>query len=294
MHSLEQVSSFVAVYDNGSYSAAAKKRNKSRATIREQIQGYEDLLGYPLFVIDGKKAQPTREAKQLIKRARLLVRQHESLYTHGINLFSQPVSEINICYDTITPTSLIVQSDLFIRKHHPNINVNWIHRSKAAALEGLDSGDFDLVLLPVIGDEVLNKNITWKVVATVEMGLFTRKDSPLTRIEALTVEDLIDDTLLVSEGLSDIHISLNNFNVMPNTSIVSNNDVLCELLQYSGWTIFPKFYIHDLKRAESLVQLKLDEVNEKISYALSCYYTHDREQNEPFQSIIRFMANYQK
>ncbi|SKA60901.1 helix-turn-helix domain-containing protein [Enterovibrio nigricans] len=55
MHTIEQLTAFISVYEKGSYSAAAAALGKSRTTVREHVMAYEDTLGYSLFVIEGKK-----------------------------------------------------------------------------------------------------------------------------------------------------------------------------------------------------------------------------------------------
>lgn len=286
MHSIEQISSFVAVYEAGSYSAAAKLRGKSRATIREQIQAYEDIIGYDLFTIDGKKATPTTNAEHLIKRARLVVRQHESLYTHSMKLFDERTPVINICHDTITPTKLIICTDRFVRKHHPYVNVNWFHRSRSDAIDGLESGEYDLAILPAFYKARHTKNITWKALGAVPMKIFARPTSPLRSIDSITIEDLSLETHLVSEGLADIDSQSTGFKMMPNSSTVSNNDILCELLLHNGWSFLPEFYVKQSHFKDQLIKLEVDEINKEMTLYINCFYTHDKEQHELFSNII--------
>ncbi|WP_052260651.1 LysR family transcriptional regulator [Photobacterium gaetbulicola] len=288
MHSIDQVSSFVAVYDCGSYSAAAKKKNKSRATIREHIQSYEDILGYELFKIEGKKATPTENANRLIKRARLLVRQHESLYSHGISLIERPVSEVNLCFDTVTPTELITAIDRYVRETFPYLNINWIHRNREQALEGLISGEFDIALLPAVGNVIIDKNVTWNSLGIVSMGIFTRKDSPLVSKENLTIEELLNETHLLSEAQADLDNSLTGFKVAPNASLISNNDLLLELLTKTGWALIPKFYIKNCGQRDELVEIFLDEISKGYTVTLNTFFTHAKAQEEPYASILKF------
>ncbi|PSU35776.1 LysR family transcriptional regulator [Photobacterium lutimaris] len=288
MHSIDQVISFVAVYDFGSYSAAAQIKNKSRATIREHIQSYEDVLGYDLFKIEGKKATPTENAKRLIKRARLLVRQHESLYAHGLSLLDNPVSEVNLCFDTVTPTYLITDIDDYIRIKFPKLNINWIHRNREQALEGLLSGEFDIALLPAQGNAVIDKNVTWNSLGNVSMGIFTRKSSPLASNNNLTIEELLNDIHLLSEAQADLDKNITSYKIAPNACLISNNDLLLDLLCKKGWALIPKFYIQAYGQKEKLVEIFMDELNIGYNIVLSSFYTHARGQEEPFKSILKF------
>ena len=122
MHTFEQISAFVAVYEHGSYSNAAKQLNKSRTTVREHVMTYEDLLGYDLFTIQGRKATPTDNATHLYRRAKLVEKQNRSLFTQSQILFDHDVHTVNICYDVMTPLALLAYLDHQLVKNHPEIS----------------------------------------------------------------------------------------------------------------------------------------------------------------------------
>lgn len=292
MHTIDQLTAFVAVYDSGSYSAAAKVTKKSRATIREHILSYEDTLGYELFGIEGKKAAPTANAKRLIKRARLLVSQHQSMFSHGLSLFDKPIAEINISFDTITPTKLIADTDSYIRANWPHLNINWIHRNREQSLNGLIVGEFDIAILPAQIRALETKSVTWKSLGYVSMGIFTSKSSPLAAEQDLTMEDLLNETHLLCEAQYDLDMNLSSFKVTPNANLISNNDVLCELLKLTGWAFMPRSYVNHLVENKELVELNIKEVNKHLSFGLNAFHTYGKEQEEPFTSIINFMKKW--
>ncbi len=63
--SLEQLATFVAVYEQKSLSKAAVKLNKHRSTIGQVVTNLEDTLQVTLFVKVGRSVEPTAEATTL-------------------------------------------------------------------------------------------------------------------------------------------------------------------------------------------------------------------------------------
>ncbi|MGF1683154.1 LysR substrate-binding domain-containing protein [Photobacterium minamisatsumaniensis] len=292
MHTIDQVLAFVSVFDHGSYSSSAKDLGKSRATIREHIHTYEDILGYELFSIEGKKATPTHNAKRLIKRARLLARQHRSLHDHGLNLFDNAISDITICIDTFTPTQLITETNSYIREKWPEINTHWLIRNREQSLQGLSSGDFDIAILPSHGKIFAVENATWRALGSVKFGVYTGKNSKLAKETNPTLEDLFLDTHILTESQVELGASLDGFRASPNSIVVSNNDLMFELIKNSGWGFMPKSYMDALESSEQIVELNVIEIGKEFSFLLHAFHLHEKDQEEPFSSVINFIRGF--
>ncbi|MGF1734263.1 LysR family transcriptional regulator [Photobacterium satsumensis] len=292
MHTIDQILTFVSVYDHGSYSSAARALGKSRATVREHIHTYEDILGYELFTIEGKKAAPTHNAKRLIKRARLLARQHKSLHEHGLNLFDCSISDITICIDTFTPTALITETNRYIRSNWPQINIHWLSRNREQSLEGLISGHFDIAILPSHGKIFSVENLTWQALGTVDFGIYTRKSSALAKEINPTLEELYSDIHLLTESQVELGASIDGFRASPNSIVVSNNHLMYELLKESGWAFMPKLYVEDLDTCEQIVELDVKEVGREYSFLLNAFHLYEKDQQEPFSSVLDFIKGF--
>ena len=89
MITLEQLSCFKAVYELSSYSKAARKTNKTRATVRERVKALEDVLGFDLFEVTGKTLFPTAQAEHLYARADNLTRQAKEFYSVALSTFQR-------------------------------------------------------------------------------------------------------------------------------------------------------------------------------------------------------------
>lgn len=76
--SIEQLQSFVAVYEQGSFSKAAQELDKHRTTIGQVISNLEDELAVELFERVGRTAQPTEDATLLYRYAKQVIEQAKS------------------------------------------------------------------------------------------------------------------------------------------------------------------------------------------------------------------------
>lgn len=291
MHTLEQLIAFVAVYEHGSYSNAAKLLQKSRTTIREHIVTYEDLLGYPLFVIEGKKAVPTDRAKQLYFRAQLVEKQNRSLYLQSKTLYKEDIHTINICYDVITPASLICYVENQISNYNPNIIVNWLHRTRQEAMDLLLKGECDLATMPNMGQVYAEKEVTWQGIGAIKIGCYARVDSPLAKKTMLRLEDLMLETQYLTENFANLKVNFISTKVSPRLHIVSNNDLLCELVKYHGWTAMPKHYMQPWIKQGDLVELELNELSKDINFGLNVFYCHGKENIPIFKNILHWLTH---
>lgn len=289
MHTLEQLIAFVAVYEQGSYSSAARQLNKSRTTVREHIVSYEDLLGYSLFTIEGRKAVATDKAIQLYHRAKIVEKQNRLLYSQSKSLYQQHVHTINICYDVMTPSRLILGLEQLILQYNPHITVNWLHRSRKQAMELLVNNQCDFAIMPNQGQLYAEKSLTWMGVGAINIGFYAGVNSPLAKKQSLTLADLMLDIQYLTENLAALQPQFISTKVSPKVHLVSNNDLLCELLKYHGWAAMPKHYMQPWVERGELIELTLDEISNDISFGLNMFYCHGKEGVEVFSQILKWV-----
>ncbi|WP_122080813.1 LysR family transcriptional regulator [Vibrio coralliirubri] len=290
MHTLEQLSAFIAVYEQGSYSQAAKILNKSRTTVREHVMAYEDMVGYPLFDIQGRKAVPSDQAKQLYPRAKTVERQNRDLYVQSQGLFENDVHTINLVYDVITPLALLTSIESKVQQTFPGVVVNWQHRTRERALKMLDNGEADIAIMPNRSSLYPEQPIAWKSIGDVELACFARSDSPLVREPNLTLNHLRLETQYITENMLTLDIA--SARISPVLHTVSNSDLLCELLKFGGWAVMPKHYMRHLVESGKVVELKLEELGRGGMFGLNVFFSHGKDNHPIFQQIIRWCVDY--
>src|ERR1700761_214607 len=71
----DQLRSFLAIVDEGSFTRAAERVHKTQSAVSMHIRRLEEKLGCPLFVKQGRGAKLTAEGEQLVDYARRILRE---------------------------------------------------------------------------------------------------------------------------------------------------------------------------------------------------------------------------
>ena len=69
----DQLRSFLAIVDSGSFTKAAERVHKTQSAVSMHIRRLEEQLGCALFVKQGRGARLTEEGEKLIEFARRIV-----------------------------------------------------------------------------------------------------------------------------------------------------------------------------------------------------------------------------
>lgn len=71
---LDQLTTFVAIVDTGSFTRAAEKVHRTQSAVSMQMRKLEERLGKPLFQKDGRTNRLTEEGERLLSHARGMLR----------------------------------------------------------------------------------------------------------------------------------------------------------------------------------------------------------------------------
>lgn len=278
MFTRDQIVSFCAVYECGSYSAAARRIGRDRSTVREHVTILEDSIGVELFDIEGRSAVPTNAAKQLYPRGAAISRQIEEFEKAALNSFDQEILVLNIYHDAMIPSSLIAHIERNIRQQYPQTQLNWLHRSRQEAMEDLISGQAHLALMPIKMMVRPDKEVNFINLGRVPLSIYVGADSPLTKRSDVRITDLQIEKQYILENHSDT--GLQGAKVSPNSSIVSNNDVVIELLKHNGWAALPDELATPFCQLGHISKIDCFEVASTINYNICVFFSPSLEHNE--------------
>ena len=83
---VDQLKTFLAIADTGSFTRAAEEVNKTQSAVSMQMKRLEDQLSRPLFSKDGRGTKFTRDGEKLIDYARRIV----ALSDEAVSAFTKP------------------------------------------------------------------------------------------------------------------------------------------------------------------------------------------------------------
>jgi len=140
---LDQLQSFCAIADCGSFTEAARRVNKTQSAVSMQIKRLEERLGHELLSRDGRSVKLTQHGEALYARARKMLKINAEIMDEfsdedlsGMIRFGVP--------DDYAVRLLPVMISSF-QKTHPKITLDVRCASSEDLLEGMRRGKYDLI-----------------------------------------------------------------------------------------------------------------------------------------------------
>jgi DNA-binding transcriptional LysR family regulator len=105
--SLDQLRTFIAAVDEGSFSAAARKLNRVQSAVSSWISGLEDQFGVVLFDRSGRFPKLTSEGVLLLADARSIVSGVATMKARARLMASGLETELSVVIDVFFPTAVL-------------------------------------------------------------------------------------------------------------------------------------------------------------------------------------------
>ncbi|MCB9993278.1 MAG: LysR family transcriptional regulator [Hyphomicrobiaceae bacterium] len=141
---LDQLQTFCAIADCGSFTEASRRVNKTQSAVSMQIKRLEERLGTSLFVRDGRTTTTTAHGAELYSRARRMLRLNADI----LDLFASGdlagSIRIGVPDDYAVRLLPVILSEFQIT--NPKIMVDVMCMSSEMLLQGMHSGKFDLIV----------------------------------------------------------------------------------------------------------------------------------------------------
>lgn len=141
---LDQLQSFCAIADCGSFTEAARRVHKTQSAVSMQIKRLEERLGQDLFLRDGRSVVLTNEGEALYSRARRMLRLNAEI----VDLFSDEdlagAIRFGVPDDYAVRLLPVILSSF--QRTHPKIMVDVRCQPSEDLLDGMRSGRYDLIV----------------------------------------------------------------------------------------------------------------------------------------------------
>ncbi|CAM4000579.1 LysR family transcriptional regulator [Novosphingobium lubricantis] len=134
---LDQLRLFLAVVDEGSFNAAARKLGRAISAVSYGIATLEGQLGVTLFAREGsKKPVLTDAGKAMLAQARAVADQVDALVS-GVRSFHQGLeAELGLAIDVMFPTALLAQVLRTFQQQFPTVQLR-LHVEALGAIGAL-------------------------------------------------------------------------------------------------------------------------------------------------------------
>ncbi|EGU32994.1 transcriptional regulator, LysR family protein [Vibrio sp. N418] len=78
--------------------------------------------------------------------------------------------------------------------------------------------------------------------------------------------------------------------VSPKLLVVSNNDLLCELIKHDGWAAMPEEYMYSYIESGQLVEVKLKEMRDSRLISLNVFFPIGKDDQVVYSDAIAWIV----
>ena len=258
--SLDQLRSFIAAVDEGSFSAASRKLRRAQSVVSELVSALEDQVGVKLFDRSGRYPRLTPEGVVLLADARGVVSGVDFMKARakGMTLGLEP--ELSVVIDVFFPMEAITDAAKEFREKFPGVPLRLYVEALGAAVQPVLDGRASLgVVGPV---PVLPASLASERLTGVAFVMVAARDHPLALIGgAIPRAELARHVQLVLTDRSELSAGRDVGVMSPSTWRLA--DLFAKhafLLHGLGWGGMP---LHSVKadiESGRLVVLSIEDV----------------------------------
>jgi len=200
---------FLTVAREGSITGAADFLHVTQPTLSRQLKDLEQELGKKLFIRSSHSIVLTEEGMHLRKRAEEIIDMVDKLETEFQSMKETISGDVYIGGGETDAMKQIARVVKKLQLNYPNIRYHLYSGNEDDVSERLDKGllDFGILIQPADISKYNYINIPAKDV----WGVVMRKDSPLSRKNAIQATDLLNVPLICSRQVMKQTFSKNEF-----------------------------------------------------------------------------------
>lgn len=284
--SLEQLRSFVAVYELRSFSKAAVKLEKHRTTIGQVITNLEDQVAVQLFERVGRSVEPTTDGTLLYHYAKQAVEQALTFDQVALSLSYGQLESINIAYGSILPHNILAHIRQGLHTQFPLMKVNFFVRSKTEIEDGIKDGTIHFGLVNVYKSSAI-KSIDSTFLRNMAFSVFVGKNDPLAALPSdLTFGAIKAGRQLVLASLVEDDIA-EKLILSANYEVIDQLALVIKFLQQGlGWSILPRAIKDSDYVADNLVELTCDEMRDNLQVPIALWCKPSKQSQAIKKNIV--------
>jgi DNA-binding transcriptional LysR family regulator len=204
--SLDQLRTFIAAVDEGSFSAASRKLLRAQSVVSETISNLEDQIGVQLFDRSGRYPKLTAAGSVILGDARSIITGVDLMKARakGISVGLEP--ELSVVIDVFYPIGAVTQVAREFRQKFPGVALRIYVEALGGAIQPVLDGRCSIGVigsLPVIPDTVTHERmpgIAFLMVASRDHPLASHRGKIPREVLAKHTQIVLTDRSELSAG----------------------------------------------------------------------------------------------
>ena len=193
---IEQLRSFVAIYETRSFTEAAARLYLSQPAVTKHLAQLEEELRGPLFARTTRRIAPTKVGDLFYEKAREAIRLIDEGIAECLALNDEN-NGLTVGYEYLFMDALTTP---WLREYGEmlggNISMSVLEQPSQQLFEGIQEGRMDCAFVGLTSETLIPSNLEKNVVILTGEVVFVAKTHPLATREFLTIDDLINEDFI--------------------------------------------------------------------------------------------------
>jgi DNA-binding transcriptional LysR family regulator len=147
---LDQMRILIAVAEEGSFSAAARRLGRVQSAVSQAMQGLEENLRLTLFDRSGRTPVLTDAGRAVLNDARQVVQRADALRTRAETMAGGTEPELALAVDPLFPTDMLMESLRALQLVFPNLPVTLLTEGLGATEQRLRDGQAHFAIYSIL------------------------------------------------------------------------------------------------------------------------------------------------
>lgn len=261
---LRQIKVFVAIANEGSFSAGAEAVSLTQSTVSQHIASLEEEVGVPLFDRLGRGVVLTSGGVLFLRHARRILGESDALL-QAMNGFRGLKSADLVVGASNIPANYLIPPLLAPLKHeHPGISLTMLTGDTAEVLKMLENSEAELVL---VGSRAENREMLFDPLMNDPLVLVVASSHRWVKQGRIEIDELFNEPLIMREVGSGSGQSLehalrlsgrNQTEVKIAARLGSNEAVLQAVASGYGGAFVSEMSVQHWNHAEGLCRIHVE------------------------------------
>jgi DNA-binding transcriptional LysR family regulator len=263
---LDQLRTFIAAAEEGSFSAAGRKLRRAQSVVSQTLANLEGQLGVKLFDRSGRYPHPTEEGRALLQEARAVAEHMDGFKAHAHSMHEGLEPELSVVVDVMYPMAGLICAAGHSRKVYPHTPLRLYVEALGGVAQPVLNGTCRIGImgsLPTIPEQLQSEqlmDLAFVTVVSPEHPLAKVRGTIPKAVLAKQVQLVLTDRTALSEG--------RNFGVLsPLIWRLADLGAKHAFLQAGfGWGHMPLHMVEEDLKKKRLLTIKVEGFNPKAAY----------------------------